>query len=66
MRVEVASAWLEAHGLVEPANDVVFLPHTTERFGGRRGEASERSWAIIAQLEAIQTLPICMDFGWRG
>ena len=32
MRVEVASAWLEAHGLVEPDDDVVFMPHTTEWF----------------------------------
>jgi hypothetical protein len=55
-RVAVARRWLEANGLIEPARDIVLIPHTAEWF------ASMEVWDPV---KAVQTRYVINDAG-RG
>jgi hypothetical protein len=53
-RVAVARRWLEANGLIEPAHEVVLIPHTPEWF------ASMEVWDPV---KAVQTRYVISDAG---
>jgi hypothetical protein len=63
-RVEVASVWLEARGLVEPAEDVVFRPHTAEWFAALSvwdPTQAAMTRQIIAMAGGSEVCSVCGD-----